>query len=118
MTYNHDELRANVEYIGIRWMTEDEQYEIGDACRPSFDWDYENDCSSFDTENPIELDGTCCIRLNIEDDDSNEDIDAEIERVLSKYHYWGTPIIIKGTDFEYGADEDEIILEGAEVIGK
>ena len=27
MTYNHDELRANVEYIGIRWMTEDEQYE-------------------------------------------------------------------------------------------
>ena len=45
----------NYKWIGIRHLADDENYTVGDFCRNSYDWDYENDCSSYDTENPEEL---------------------------------------------------------------
>ena len=64
-------------YIGFRKPTDDESYNIGDQCRNSYDWDYEYDLSSYNTENPIELDGTCATGTYIEDDE-----DAEMNKLL------------------------------------
>lgn len=50
-------------YIGIRHLADDEHYNVGDYCRNSYDWDYELDRSTYDTEEPQELPGTCAYNI-------------------------------------------------------
>ena len=103
--------------IGIRGLASDEHYEIGDTCRNSFDWDYENDISSYETENPVELDGTCAVNTQIDtcwDDD--DEIIEKIENVISSFGYTGKIAIIAGNSSECGADYNEVIIEDAKVI--
>ena len=100
-------------YIGIRVCTDDESYKIGETCRNSYDWDYENDCSSYNTD-PAELDGTCAIKIDAED--------MTIEEVVSlaksmDVNYCGDQVIlIGGYEMEYGADENEVIIKDAVVL--
>lgn len=46
---------SGAEYIGIRHLADDEHYNVGDYCRNSYDWDYEHDCSTYETDEPQEL---------------------------------------------------------------
>ena len=101
--------------IGVRVCTEDENYQVGDTCRDSFDWDYENDVSTYNTDNPISLGGACAVEIIIEDDMSDKEI---MELIKSKtYNYGGgTKVLIGGHESEYGSDESEIIIVDAEVL--
>jgi hypothetical protein len=110
-------IESGYEYIGIRWMADDESYSIGDTCRNSYDWDYENDISTYLTEDPIELNGACAINTDISiANDTEEEIQLKIEYVINKFRYCGNVIIIGGNRMEYGADDNEIIIEDATVI--
>lgn len=110
-------INSGFEYIGIRWTTDDEKYTIGDTCRNSYDWDYDNDISSFFTENQVELNGTCAINTGIEIDyDSVDEIKEKIESIINNYSYCGDIVIIGGNSKEYGADDNEIIIKNAVVI--
>ena len=107
----------------IRRCRKDENYEVGDICRNSFDWNYEKDESTFEDDEPVELSGTCGMRIeNLENLDNEEA--AEAEKILEKalkdsesYDYGYQTVIIAGDRYEYGSDEDEIIVENEEVIG-
>ena len=70
-------------YIGIRHLAEDEEYEVGDICRNSYNWDYEYDRSSYESDAPVELPGTCAYNAHIETGwDEDEEI---IEKIKNAY---------------------------------
>lgn len=107
----------------IRRCRKDENYKVGDICRNSFDWNYEKDESTFEDDEPVELPGTCGMRIeNLENLDEEEVEEAEkiLEKALKDsraYDYGYQTVIIAGDRYEYGNDENEIIIEDAEVIG-
>lgn len=108
---------CNYNYIGIRHLADDEHYQIGDCCRNSYDWDYEQDCSTYETENPIELPGTCAYNTGIDPNwDEPEEIAEKLEKALANANYYGTTVIIAGDRIEYDNDEHEIIIAAAVVI--
>lgn len=112
-------INSNFNYIGVRWTCDDEQYDIGDCCRNSYDWDYDADCSSYDTDSPMELDGTCAVNTNVDLSwDDPDELEKKITLAVKKHNYVGTIIIIGGDRATCGADEDEIIIENAVVIDK
>ena len=88
--------------VAIRHLCEDEDYCVGDICRNSFQYDLEYDNSSYYT-NPVELNGTCGYAI-FDICDLEED---EVE---------GKPVIIAGYRYEYGWDEEEVVIPYAEVI--
>jgi hypothetical protein len=108
------------EYYGVRATSEDEEYETGDTPRNSYDWDYDNDVSSYETESPIEFDGSCAINTRI--DTYNDDVDtiqSKLDECIerSKREYYGNTIVIIGSQScTYGQDRDEIIMEDGEVL--
>lgn len=105
---------------GIRWIAEDESYSIGDIARNSYEWDIDNDISTYETEEPVELDGTCAIEIVIDTTfDSDEEIAEAVEEVLkNRNNYYGDPVLLASDDYEYGNDAGEIIMEDAKVISK
>ena len=118
MKYDINEIKK-YRVIGIRGLASDEKYDIGETCRKSYDWDYENDCSSYDTEKPVELDGTCAAHIVVDMDwDTDEEIIESIENVINNFNYTGEMVLIGGESFEYGADENEVIIYDAVVIAK
>ena len=101
--------------IGVRSIWNDEQYNVGDLCRPSYDWNFEYDVSTFDTDSPIQLNGTCASLVNIDE----IGIAEAIEKALDfNAQYGGKQILIAGYEYEHGHDANEIIIKDAEVIGK
>lgn len=111
-------ISSNYEYIGIRHLTEDEDYKVGDYCRSSYDWDYENDRSSYETDDPEELPGTCAYNTRIDPAwDDEEEVIGKIKNAISESScYSGKIAIIAGNYAEYGNDPEEIIIRDAEVI--
>ena len=110
----------NYSVIAVRHCCQDEHYQLGDFCRNSYEWNYELECSSYDTENPIELDGTCGYAVFdlLEADDAIVAERILADSINNSKIYDGTEIvIIAGTSYSYGNDENEVIIEYAEVIG-
>ena len=109
---------SGAEYIGIRHLADDEHYNIGDYCRNSYDWDYEFDRSTYDTDEPIELPGTCAYNTRIIAGwDDSEDIGKKLSKALVESNrYLGPSVIVAGDRAEYGADPGEIIIKDAIVI--
>lgn len=107
-------------WIGIRHLATDEVYQVGDYCRPSYDWDFENDQSTYDTEYPQELPGTCAYNTRIQVGwDDPEDIAEKLEKALkASACYMGQIVIISGSSAEYGNDNGEIIIKDAFVLAK
>lgn len=106
--------------VAIRHCCPDEHYQVGDFCRNSYEWDYELECSSYDTENPIELDGACGYALFdlLEVDDTVMAEKVLDDGIENSNMYSGTEIvIIAGTSYTYGNDENEVIIEYPEVVG-
>ena len=108
----------NFSVIGIRTITDDENYNVGDICRNSYDWDFENDCSTYNTDNPVQLNGTCAIEIFVDcdiEDMTEEEIINEINN--AECNYAGSKkILIGGNSSSYGDDENEVIIRDAEVI--
>lgn len=109
---------CNYNYIGIRHLSDDEHYQVGDWCRNSYDWDYEQDCSTYETENPIELPGTCAYNTGIDPNwDEPEEIAEKLEKAIEASGcYLGDLVIVAGDRMEYGNDDNEIIIADAVVI--
>lgn len=106
--------------IAIRRCSPDERYEVGDICRNSYEWNYELEVSSYDTEDPVEMEGTCGYNVSeILNMDDNEKIRSAIMKAIDDTPiYDGNAIIIAGNSYIYGNDENEIIIKNAEVIAK
>ncbi len=114
-------------YYGLR--ADDMDYQVGDICEnshqlfqdPDFDEEgnliYEevedHDSPYYGFYDAGELDGTCAVKFNLDDEES---IAAALETV--KIYSGVNLYIIAGNSVEYGNDEDEIIIEDAEVLGK
>ena len=105
--------------VAIRHCAEDEHYKVGDMCRNSFDWNYELDCSTYDTDEPIELDGTCGFQIvgfADLDDDEIEEAEELFNKAMKEAFYCGDAIVIAGNRYTYGDDENEVIIWDANVI--
>lgn len=101
----------------VRYMQDDERMEVGAICRRSYDWDYEHDCSRYETDG-AQLPGACGLCLHdIDEDSTAEEIrDAALEALKNNIPYCGTPVIIGGNRWTGGNDHNEIIIEEAEII--
>jgi len=117
-------------YIALRGT--DEPLKIGQILETSYRWDYEMDCSSYDTE-PVELGGVCAINLTqdhqwsdwIETDEEMEEIIDCMEEMIEKakvlYRFYYSYIIISTERNPLGYeenDDDEIILADAVVVAE
>ena len=118
-------------FIGIRGTNA--EYEIGQALETSYLWDYENDRSSADGDNPIELGGTCALNAtidgwdfwNVEDkEDYMQEAIALIEKMAAynaeTYQYENIYVIgsqCLASDYE-APDAYEIHMERPVVIAK
>lgn len=106
--------------VAIRHLCKDEEYSVGDICRNSFDWDLEYDQSSYDTENPVELNGTCGYSVfdlcDLDEDEIKKAKELLVNGLEESDGYEGKPVIIAGNRYEYGNDENEVIIQYAEVI--
>lgn len=95
---------------------------VGDILPESYDWDMENDCSTYYTTKET-LPGTCAIWISTDwinyDDDRDSNILKSLESALKIAHtYYGDEYVLLGSKEygEWGWDEREIILEDAQVL--
>lgn len=105
-------------YIGLRTLTEDEDYELGDTARESYDWDFEEDRSTYETDGST-LGGTAAINIVRDREwDSPEEVEAAINRAMdaSDIYEGDRKVIIGGKNQRYGDDPSETIIENAEVL--
>nr|DAI19553.1 MAG TPA: hypothetical protein [Caudoviricetes sp.] len=99
--------------FGIR--TDSREFAVGDEMPCSLRWD---DCCPTEEE----LDGTCATNIYWDDwtaiEDEIDDIAEGVERALKIQleHYGNPKYIIAGEDFDYGEDNDEVIIKNAVVI--
>jgi len=107
-------------YVGLRTLCPDEHYQVGDVCRNSYAWDFVEDCSSHDTDNPRQLNGTCALDCGIEDYDLDawpDEAELLAELATTVYNYGdGQKVLIAGDYATRGDDPAEIIIENAVVI--
>ena len=106
-------------YVGIRTLTRDEHYNVGDTCRNSYDWDTDEDCSTYDTDGPRQLSGTSCTNVCIEDYnlDARDEADLINDLYDTIYNYGnGQKVLIAGDSAAPGNDDAEIIIEDAIII--
>ena len=102
--------------VAIRHLSDDEEYRVGDTCRNSYDWNYDEDHSTYEDEEPVELDGTCGLFENL-DEDEVEEAESLLNRAVEAASiYTGKIAIIAGDSYSYGADDSEVIIKDAEVI--
>lgn len=106
--------------VAIRHCAEDEEYNVGDICRNSFDWNYELDHSTYEDEEQVELNGTCGIHVigfeNLDEEEIEEATELFNKAMEKANVYSGQVVVIVGDSYDYGSDEDEVIIRDAEVI--
>lgn len=111
------EIYENNLIAGVRSLCEDEDYSVGDECRESYEWDIENDCSTYYTTGET-AGGTCATR--IEDHlPTIEEIAASIERAIEmNAGYGGKQVIIAGHSVNNDGyfDPEEVRIRNAWVL--
>lgn len=111
-----------IEYFGIRTLAEDEDYKVGDECRESFEWDIENDCSTYDLdgEDGETADGTCVTMVFADCYDDADEIEKALETAIKANKGYGaaTRAIIAGENVSTDGvfDENEGRLVDAYVL--
>ena len=97
--------------FGIR--TDDASMNIGDACRLSHEWDYEN---GWEAEGY--MDGTCATGIGYLWFDGEQDDIDEINKALEiqKDYQGAHQYVVMGSGYEYGNDPAEIVMTDAKVI--
>lgn len=95
---------------------------VGDWCPDSYDWDYENDISTRETTGTT-LDGACAVVIDTDhlflDGSDDEELEERIGKALkaSEIYYSDETMLIGGRDgYEYGYDDDEVIIRDADVL--
>lgn len=71
--------------VAIRHCTEDEEYNIGDICRNSFDWNYELDHSTYEDEEQVELNGTCGLHVRGFENFDEEEVEEATELLTRRW---------------------------------
>ncbi len=71
-----------------------------------------NSYNTIDDQEPEELTGICCISIEAD----AEDFDFIMSELSERNYQKGSIILVGGTSQKYGNDDDEVIIENAEVI--
>ena len=91
----------------------------GEVLEPSYQWDIENDVSCYETTGE-QLAGTSAINIiELILDDTYYEVDEAARRIfeiITTANYDGYPCIIRGAFSEYGQDDNEVLIEDAEVV--
>lgn len=85
-------------FAGVRSLCDDETAVVGDECRESYEWDTEEDCSTYYTTGEL-AGGTCATAIDVSSHDVRE-LAAEIERVVAEVRdmgYEGVLTVIGGS---------------------
>lgn len=106
---------------GVRRLYDDEQYKPGDACRESYEWDLENDCSAYHTTGE-RAGGTCATDIPVEDfaQDDVAGLAAAIADAVKRNKTYGghrqAIIVGERANIDYPLDDGEIRIIDAEVL--
>jgi hypothetical protein len=108
ITKNYSHIKQ-YDALGLRALTSDQRYRVGDDVRPSRDWDFENDTSS-----DKYLAGTSMIGLDINHIFDTEDLLSEVNTSLGMMNYGDGPIVLIGGDASISGDDpsESIIING------
>lgn len=88
----------------------------GEVLGSSYQWDIENDISCYETTGE-QLPGTSAIDItDIIVYYETDEAARQIFGIVTTANYDGYPAIIRGPFAEYGQDEGEILIDGAEVV--
>lgn len=85
------EILENNWIVGVRTLCDDEQYAVGDDCRASYEWDIEEDCSTYHTTGETAV-GTCATHIEtgfFRTDDEAAELAARIEEAVAKNKAYG-----------------------------
>lgn len=118
-------LNAGYSAVGVRGIYEDEQYEVGDSCRESYEWDFEADCSTYFTTGE-RAGGTCATHIDTQTFDSDDEAAELAERIremieLNEEYGADRQVIIAGYDgvnIDAALDHGEVRIYNAFVIAK
>ncbi len=104
--------------IGIRAVPREQEgkYKIGNVLPESYDWDFENDVSTYYTTKKT-LGGSSALEIRVDDYDTLEEA---IQKCLEgTYEYEGKDIFIVGGKYlNSGDDTNEVVIKNATAIGK
>jgi hypothetical protein len=111
--------------FAVRSLTNDEHYNIGDECRESYDWDFENDCSTYITTGQT-AGGTCGVKIPNDfwfDGNDDEDIENAVKASIDLACEYGSDLVIIAGDCDiccnYSVDdENEARITNAYVIAE
>lgn len=116
------EILENNYLAGVRALADDEEYQVGDYCRDSYEWDLENDCSTYHTTGEI-ANGTCATMIETEyfkTDDWETELAENIKKAIeaNKERYGDKQVIVvsKQVNNDGMFDPGEIRLVNAKVI--
>ena len=90
----------------------------GETLEASYQWDIENDISCYETTGE-QLPGTSAIDITELVIDRSFGVDGAARRIfdiVTTARYDGYPCIIRGVFVGYGQDDDEVLIDGAEVV--
>lgn len=99
--------------VGVRGIYDDEQYQVGDDCRESYEWDFAADCSTYFTTGET-AGGTCATHIDtqtFESDDEVAELAARIKAMIEQNQEYGADrqVIIAGYD---GVNNDAALDQG------
>ena len=111
---------SGYKYFGIRTIEDGlPLLSVGDSVPDSYDWDWEEDCSTRETTGET-LNGACAVGINsfVWEDTDDEIAEAISKAVEMSMDYPDGQKLLIGSKYgyEYGNDPDEMILEAADVI--
>ena len=88
----------------------------GEVLEPSYQWDIENDISCYETTGE-QLPGTSVIDItDVISSYETDEAARQIFDVVTAGRYDGYPCIVRGSFAGYGQDEDEVLIDGAQVV--
>jgi len=111
--------------VGIRSLCDDESHQEGAELRESYEWDFENDCSTYSTTGET-AGGTCATFINTDDVWFNgfdeEDVETLAEKLEVAFEtngtYAGVKAVIVGDRFTMDGvfDHGEVRIINAKVL--
>ena len=90
----------------------------GEVLEPSYQWDIENDISCYETTGE-QLHGTSAVDITELIIDRTYEVDEaarQIFDIVTAARYDGYPCIVRGAFSEYGQDDGEVLIDGAQVV--
>ena len=90
----------------------------GEVLEPSYHWDIENDISCYETTGE-QLGGTSAIDITELIVNAPYSVDKAVRQIfdiVTEQRYDGYPCIVRGAFSEYGQDDGEVLIDGAQVV--